>query len=86
MDDVVYEVCGYTLEQDKYHTLFRTKNKDEACLVARAFQENLERLFGWLTVEGGAQYPEPMDWIEIWKGWPDPELRMEILYRPKKVE
>ena len=80
MDEITYEVCGYNIDFNKYTTYFKTKDKDKASEIAHIFANNLRYLCEWRNPGCDMRYAEPIDWIEIWKGWPNPEERVEIIY------
>ena len=83
MDKIIYEICGYDVDYDTYTPYYKTPDKDKAREVARIFADNLDFLVTYHEDEKGRMlHKEPVDWIEIWKGWPDAEERIEILYGP----
>ena len=81
--EITYEVCGYDLDYDVYTTYYKTTDKDKAYEIARIFADNLDYLVTYHDDERSRKLnKEPVDWIEIWKGWPDAEERIEIIYGP----
>ena len=80
MNNIVYEVCGYNIEYDTYTTYHKTSDYMKACELAHILAANLEYLVNWRSAGFDMKYDNPIDWIEIWKGWP------EILYGPRGDE
>ena len=84
MDKIIYEVCGYDVDYDTYTTYYKSPDYMKAKEIAMIFAENLDYLVTYHE-DGRSRMidKEPVDWIEIWKGWPDAEERIEILYGPE---
>lgn len=78
--EIIYEVCGYDVDYDTYTTYYKTPDKNKAYEIAQIFAINLDHLVTYHRYDDRLN-KEPVDWIEVWKGWPDAEERISIIYK-----